>query len=330
MAHQIDESNNRNNMAYVGSVPWHGLGQSLDANADIETWKVEAGMNWHIQKRPLTYGVKNENGEIVPAQVPDQFAHIRSDNQEFLGQGSKRFQLLQPGDALEFFRDIVDGSDFALETAGCLRGGAQFWALARCNKSLVIDGVDRLNAYLLLATANDGSMSTVADFTTVRVVCNNTLTMAVGSNGQRAKIKVPHSRKFDQIDVKSQLGLVDNRIESFALEADMLAHRPLSKKEAIDFFLGLYANFDADGKVTNERTVNSVMPKLLNAYSRGPGSNLATASGTAWGAVNAVTNYVDFNTRAQSADNRFASGQIGAGMQLKQQAFANALELAAA
>ena len=236
MAHLIDESNNRANMAYVGKVPWHGLGQSLDAGADIETWKIQAGMNWHIQKRPVMFGVKNDAGEIVPQPIPDQFAHVRSDNQEFLGQGSKRFQLLQPGDALEFFRDIVDGSDFALETAGCLRGGAQFWALARCNKSLVIDGVDRLNAYLLLATANDGTMSTVADFTSVRVVCNNTLTFAVGSNGQNAKIKVPHSRKFDHVEVKSQLGLIDNTIEQFALDTDMLAKRKLSQKEAIDFY----------------------------------------------------------------------------------------------
>jgi phage/plasmid-like protein (TIGR03299 family) len=329
MAHNIDMSNNRANMAYIGKTPWHGLGQTLEADADVEQWKIAAGMAWHIEKRPLLYGVKNELGEIMPQQIDGQFAHIRSDNDAYLGQGSKRFELLQPGDALEFFSDLVDGSDFSLETAGCLKGGAQFWALAKCNKSIVIDDQDKLNAYLLLATANDGSMSTVADFTTVRVVCNNTLTMAVGSNGQQAKIKVPHSRKFDHLDVKSELGLIDDRMATFALEADQLASRKLTEKEAINFFLSLYAKYDDDQKITNERSVNSVMPKLLKAYSRGPGSDLVTAKGTAWGAVNAVTNYIDFDTRAQSDDNRFSSSQLGAGMQLKQKAFADALVLAA-
>ena len=329
MAHMIDQSNNRDNMAYVGKVPWHGLGQKLDPDQDIEQWKIAAGMAWHIQKRPIMYGVKDAAGVIQPKPIEGQFAHVRSDNDAYLGQGSKQFELLQPGDALEFFRDLVDDSDFSLETAGCLRGGQQFWALARCNKSIVIDDTDRLNAYLLLATANDGSMSTVADFTTVRVVCNNTLTMAVGGNGQRAKIKVPHSRKFDHNAVKSELGLIDDRMATFALEADQLAKRPLTRDEAVDFFLGLYATYNDEGEITNERTVNSVMPKLLNAYNRGPGSNLETARGTAWGAVNAVTNYVDFDTRAHSDDNRFKSGQLGAGMQLKQKAFAEALALVA-
>lgn len=329
MAHLIDQTTGRDAIAYVGDTPWHGLGEQLQPGADIDTWKIAAGMDWHIEKRPLVFGAIDADGNTVPSRVPGQFAHVRSDTQAYLGQGSERFQLLQPGDALEFFRDIVDGSDFELETAGCLRGGAQFWALARCNRQLVIDGVDRLNSYVLLATANDGSMSSVADFTSVRVVCNNTLSFAVGSNGQKAKIKVPHSRKFDHEKVKAELGLIDDRLDTFAIESDRLAQRKLTEREATEFFLSLYAKTDDDDKITNERTIKSVMPRLLNAYRRGPGANLPTANGTAWGAVNAVTNYVDFETRAHSHENRFASSQLGAGAQLKAEAFAKALELAA-
>ena len=315
-------------MAYVGKLPWHGLGQKLDPDTTIEQWKIAAGMDWHIQKRPLNYGVKDDAGNILPMKSP-LFAHVRSDTQDWLGSGTKQFQLFQPGDALEFFRDLVDGSRFAIETAGCLKGGKQFWALARADLTVTIGQRDVLNPYLLIATANDGTMSTVADFTTVRVVCNNTLTAAVGSNGQKAKIKIPHSRKFDHNEVKSQLGLIDDRLETFALEADQLSQRKLSRDEAIAFFMGLFAKYDDLGKVTNERTVNSVMPKVLRAYARGPGADLDTAAGTAWGAVNAVTHYLDFDSRAQSNDNRFASGQLGQNMQLKQKAFADALELAA-
>ena len=133
MAHQIDESNNRANMAYVGKVPWHGLGQQIDANSTIEEWKIAAGLDWHIQKRPIFYGVENADGSREPHVIPDRFAHVRSDTQAHLGIGSSRFQLMQPGDTLEFYRDLVDGSRFTIETAGALNGGAKLWALARCN-----------------------------------------------------------------------------------------------------------------------------------------------------------------------------------------------------
>ncbi len=117
MSHQIDQTNGRDNMAYVGKTPWHGLGQQLDADATIDDWKIAAGLNWHIQKRPIFFGTKNEAGEKVPQVIPDRFAHVRSDTQQSLGIGSTRFNLVQPGDTLEFYRDLVDGSRFTIENS---------------------------------------------------------------------------------------------------------------------------------------------------------------------------------------------------------------------
>ena len=330
MAHQIDESNNRANMAYVGKVPWHGLGQQIDANSTIEEWKIAAGLDWHIQKRPIFYGVENADGSREPHVIPDRFAHVRSDTQAHLGIGSSRFQLMQPGDTLEFYRDLVDGSRFTIETAGALNGGAKLWALARCNLDLTIGGRDVVKPYLLLATANDGTMSTVADFTSVRVVCNNTLSMAVGHNGNRASIKVPHSRQFDADSVKAELGLIDGRLETFAADADALAAQKISDEQAINYFISLYAKTDDQNNVTNERTLKAVTGKLMHAYRNGPGAELETARGTAWGAVNAVTNFTDFAMQARSQENRFSSSQFGIGAQLKARAFDAALELVAA
>lgn len=330
MSHMIDMSNNRANMAYVGETPWHGLGAQIDADTSIDQWKVAAGLDWFIQKRPLSFGIQNDDGTRSLAVYPDRFAHVRSDTQEPIGMGSKRFQLVQPGDALEFYRDLVAGSRFTIETAGALKGGAQIWALARCNLDLTLGGRDVLKPYLLLATANDGTMSTVADFTTVRVVCNNTLTMAVGSNGAKASIKVPHSRKFDADAVRAELGLIDDRLETFASESDALTQAAISDEQAINYFIGLYAKTDDTGEVTNERNLKAITAKLMRLYRRGPGAELETANGTAWGAVNAVTNYVDFSTRARSDENRFSSGQFGNGANLKSKAFSSALDLIAA
>ena len=328
MSHQIDMSNDRANMAYIGKTPWHGLGSKIDPDAGIDDWRIAAGLDWHIEKRPLVYGARNDNGIIEP-RAYSLFAHVRSDTQEAIGHGSSRFQLVQPGDTLEFYRDLVADSRFKIETAGSLNGGRKIWALARADVDLTLNGVDVLKPYLLLATANDGSMSTVADFTTVRVVCNNTLTLAVGHNGGKASIKVPHSRKFDAFEVKRELGLIDDRLETFAADADKLASRVISDREAVNYFAELYAKTDADGQLENEKTVERTVNKLMERYKNGPGAQLETANGTLWGAVNSITNFLDFETVARSNDNRFSSGQFGNGAQLKQRAFDRALELAA-
>ena len=331
MAHLIDMSNGRANMAYVGDTPWHGLGNRINPDASIDEWKRDSGLIWTIEKRPIAFGVTNPaTGEIEPQLIKDRFAHVRSDTQEYLGMGSARFKLLQPGDTLEFYRDLVADSRFSIETAGALNGGRKIWALARCNLDLTIGNNDVLKPYLLLATANDGSMSTVADFTTVRVVCNNTLTMAVGANGNKASIKVPHSRQFDANAVKAQLGLIDDRLETFAEDADTLSREHISDRDAIKFFVGLIAKTDDKGNVTNEKTVDRTVESLMSKYRRGPGADLETAHNTLWGAVNAVTNHVDFDARAHSDDNRFANGQFGLGNDLKQLAFNRAMELVAA
>ena len=332
MSHEIDMSNNRANMAYVGQLPWHGLGAQIDPGADLETWKVAAGLNWHIEKRPLAFGIKTATGAIEPRQYPKLFAHVRSDTQEPIGTGSDRFNLLQPGDVLEFYRDIVRDTDFVIDTAGSLKGGARIWALAKWKGDIVLgdSGRDRLAPYLLLATANDGSMSTVADLTTVRVVCRNTLTAAVGANGKKAAIRVPHSRAFNADDVRAQLGVADDRFSTFARDADILASEKISDDQAIEFFVDLIAKKDDSGEIQNERTVKNVTKELINLYRRGPGADLETARGTYWGAVNAVTHYADHKSRARSNENRFDSATFGAQLLTKQLAFNNALERIAA
>ncbi len=328
MSHLIDMSNNRANMAYAGKTPWHGLGQQVDENSTIEQWKIAAGLDWHIQKRPIAYGIE-KNGQVVPQTIDNRYAHVRSDTQECLGIGSDKFKLVQPGDVLEFYRDLVYGSRFSIETAGALNNGARIWALARCNLDLTIGSNDVIKPYLLLATANDGSMSTVGDFTSVRVVCNNTLSLAVGANGNKAAIRVPHSRAFDANDVKQELGLIDDRLETFAQDADVLSQTHITDKEAIEYFVGLYAKKDGTGEITNMRAVKPTVEKLVRNYRRGPGAELDTSRDTLWGALNSVTNFIDFELRARSIDNRFASSQLGHGLEIKRKAFDQALKMAA-
>lgn len=329
MAHQIDMSNGRANIAYYGRTPWHGLGQPITADATLDEWKIEAGLDWFIQKRPVFYGVENEIGEREPQLIKNRFAHVRSDNQAFLGMASNKFKLVQPIEIIEFYRDLLAGSRFMMETLGSLNGGAKIWALAKYAKTIRIGSRDVVNPYLLLATACDGTMSTVADFTSVRVVCNNTLTMAVGANGKKANVRIPHSRAFNPDAVKSELGVIDDRIETFANDADVLSQTRVNDEQMVNYFINLYVHKDEKGNVTNETTVRKMVDKLVPLYRRGPGANLETSHNTAWGLLNATTHFIDYEMRARSANNRFASAQLGTGKALKQKAFDAALELAA-
>lgn len=327
--HAIDTSNNRNNMAYVGETPWHGLGQKLPENANIDQWRIAAGLDWTIEQRAVFHGVLNEQGQKKAQVIEGRKALVRSDTQECLSIMSDRYQIVQPGAVLEFYRDLVEGSRFTIETAGSLKGGQRVWALARGNLDLRIQGQDLIKPYLLLATSCDGTMSTVADFTTVRVVCQNTLSMAVGSNGSKAGIRVPHSTQFDADAVKRELGLVDERLDTFGQDVNTLAERQVSDAEMIEYFINLYAKFDENHEVKNENNLKRITAELIEAYRSSPGSHFKSAQGTAWGLVNAVTNYEDYTARARSNENRFNSGQFGDGAKRKAKAFEAALELVA-
>jgi phage/plasmid-like protein (TIGR03299 family) len=166
-------------MAYAGDKPWHGLGNKLATPQPIEMWKRQAGMDWMIEESEVRYITGNHTVGAIHS-FPEQKVLYRSDTKRPLAVVSKRFQVVQPEEVLEFYRDLTEHAGFELETAGVLKEGRKFWALARTGQSATLKGKDQVNGYLLLATACDGSLATTAQFTSVRVVCNNTLQIALG------------------------------------------------------------------------------------------------------------------------------------------------------
>lgn len=303
MSHELDTTNNRNNMAYVGEKPWHGLGQELTYDASIDTWKQEAGMSWSVQSSPLTYQAEDQT-----LTFPDRRVLYRSDNHAALGVVSNNYKVVHPGQALEFFRDLVDAHGFQLETAGCLFGGRKYWALAKISEGFRIMGEDAVKPYLLLATSCDGSMSTVADLTTVRVVCNNTLRMSIGANGANAKVKVPHHAAFDPDGVKRQLGLIGGAWDNFTQEAARLASFKLDRGLAIqivaDELKAEWLRKDGSPMTTDEMFDGStVLRRIIKLYDgEAMGASFKSSRGTGWGLVNAVTEFCDHEAGAKRED----------------------------
>lgn len=312
-------------MAYVGEKPWHGLGNKLEPSQSIDTWKKKAGMDWEIEESAVRY-VVGKNGIGAINAFPQQKVLYRSDNHAPLSVVSQRYQVVQPGEILEFYRDLTEVGGFELESAGVLREGRKFWALAKTGQSTVLKRKDRVEGYLLLATACDGSLATTAQFTSVRVVCNNTLAIALGSNA--GAVKVPHRSQFDPDVVKRQLGITVSTWDSFVARMKALVDCPVDP-DSVDGLLRrvlTYPNPDGEGVSVNEQAFKAARALYDGA---GKGSELASAKGTAWGVLSSVTEFVDHHRRARSDDHRREAAWFGAGAQIKQRAWDETLKLVA-
>ena len=313
-------------MAYTGKKPWHQLGNQLPPKQSIEVWAQKAGMDWSICETPVHY-MTEQTGSLHSLQLfNEQKVLYRSDNQAPLSVVSRRYQVVQPKAILEFYRDLTEVSGFELETAGILKDGKKFWALARTGKETKLKGDDIVSGYMLLATSCDGSLATTATPTTIRVVCNNTLSMAI--NGASSAIKVPHNTKFDAEAVKQQLGIAVSQWDSFMYRMKILSERKVKDLESRNYFLNVLCQIDNSTDQTqglkNERALKSVQA-LYDGHGRG--AELASANGTAWGLLCSVTEFVDHERRARSQDHRLDSAWFGQGANLKQRALDCALEL---
>ena len=143
-------------MAYVGETPWHQLGNELPAKQPIDVWAQKAGMDWTICETPVRYMTEQAGSLGSIMSFDEQKVLYRSDTKDALSVVGSRYQVVQPRQVLDFYRDLTEVSGFELDTAGVLKGGRKFWALARTGKSTMLKGGDLVNGYLLLATSCDG------------------------------------------------------------------------------------------------------------------------------------------------------------------------------
>ena len=351
MAHQIEQ------IAYVGETPWHGLGNQLSPHQPIEVWAEQAGMDWRIESSDVSYMAQNERGQSIIMPYEEQRVLYRSDTHAPLSVVSQRYQEVQPKQILEFYRDLTEQSGFELETAGVLKGGKKFWALAKTGQTSALKGKDVSNGYILLATACDGTLATTAQFTSIRVVCNNTLAIALkGQNSSAGVVKVPHSTKFDAEKIKQQLGISVRAWEDHMYEMKQLSQRKVTQTEAAAYFDAVFNNTSLsmpeqeDGiiqfyrnvamqaqsnnpatKADNKTEPNGrAMSKVMTMFNgQGRGAELSSAKDTAYGLLCSITEFADHERRAMSQDYRLDSAWFGAGAGLKQRGLEQALAMIA-
>lgn len=338
MAHEIYIVDGKASMAYAanGGKAWHGLGTPMSENATIEEWQKACGFDWEIKKAEVLY-VDNESDRVL--KYKNKFVLYRSDTNEPISIMSERYKEVQPAQVLDFFKDVCESQRWSMETAGVLKNGAQYWALAKAGLNAYINKQDdRHELYMLLSTSADGSLSTSAKATDIRVVCNNTLQMAMRMENNN-KVTVRHDAIFDAKKIKEELQMIDMtqswdefmknmrqlseiEIEPYqatAIFSELLRpkaerSKPRNEHNALDFDSllnasvgGGYTKIETD----KERKIR-YLDDLEHSYVAAPGAT----PGTAYGLLNAVTHFVD-HTRGKPAT-RLGNAWFGSGAALKQ------------
>lgn len=322
MAHELTQRENGFvEFAFLQSdgAAWHGLGQPVQDGAPLETWVEKAGMDWRIQRSNVRYAVERGQDAASFAEMPGQHVLFRSDSKAPLGLVSEGYKVVQPKDVLKFFADIAHAQGIELTAAGTLFGGKKFWATAKIGEASPVSIKDKIGGYLLLSSSSDGSTATEARLSSIRVVCNNTLQMAMGES--KAAVRVTHRSVFDADAIRAELGLTEHAWAAFRHSMTRLANVAVDADAADRFLVKLLANVGRDDPKADVARESRGYKRILSLFNgEAKGSNLDGVRDTAYGLLQATTEYVDHWAGARSADNRFASAQWGPGNDLKNRA----------
>ena len=313
MAHMIDTTTGTAAIAFAGQTPWHGLGQALTPDASIETWTREAGLNYTVKESPVLF---QTDAATMPEEFKGRKVLHRSDTGAALAVVSDGYRVVQPSEVMGFFGKLVELGGFQMETAGVLSYGRRVWALAKVNEGADIVEGDTVRPYVLLGTSYDGTMATVAKFTSIRVVCNNTITAALGRENA-GTVRVLHSERFDPDAVRLELGIVGDNWERFLIQSRKLSGETMGQLEADTFVSALLQPYHTSKMELNQTRGYKRIMELFNGQAIG--ADIPGVAGTRGAMLNAVTELVD-HERCRSNNTRIESARFGTGAALKKKA----------
>jgi phage/plasmid-like protein (TIGR03299 family) len=317
MAHEVET------MAFANEVPWHGLGNRVDPNASIDEMIVAAGLDWEVELRPIY--AESPSGEMI--RLPVRRALMRTSDNKVMTITGDLWKPLQNRDAMEFFRDYTEMGGAKLETAGSLRGGKVIWALASINEGFTINRKDHVKGYVLLISPHEVGKAISVRTTTVRVVCANTMAMAIQGQAQYTQ---NHLSVFDAARAKETIGLAREQIHQAHLDAKLLDQLKMSEFDTVRFLSKFFAPTPEGQKEDShiELLLNdqSYRPKhfdqVLNSINTAPGA----VPGNAWGILNGVTHWVD-HVAGTKGDARLFNAWLGERSRLKVEVRDSLLEM---
>lgn len=277
MAHEVET------MFYTRKKPWHGLGERVEETlCSLDALKV-AGLNWTVIQKPVYI----DNG----VEVPGYKANVRSRDEKVLGIVTDRYKVVQNTDAFEF-TDSLLGEGVRYETAGSLQEGKKVWLLARLPETYKVVG-DDVNSYLVFSNTHDGSGGIKVAITPVRVVCMNTLNLAL-HDAKRiwSTIHVGDmSRKLDE--ARRTLLQAEHYMYKLKIEGEVLNKINISDKKVMEYIEQLIPLPDNPSKL-QENNIDLLRTDLKLRYFEAP--DLVVIPKNGWRFINAVS---DFATHAK-------------------------------
>lgn len=274
---------NVESMFYVRETPWHGLGtRVIEAPASKEAL-VAAGLDWKVIQEPIYTGTEE--------QIDGYRANVRETDRRVLGVVTERYKVIQNEEAFAF-TDALLGEGVRYETAGSLQGGRKVWMLAHMPHEYIISG-ERISPYLLFSNTHDGSGAVKVALTPIRVVCNNTLNLAL-STAKRcwSTIHTGDIRNKMQ-EAKNTLLLAETYMDNLGKEFETLRMKKLSDKQVMEYIEILLPI--EDGSTPQQiRNMRRLQEDMKVRYFDAP--DLKGVGKNAYRFVNAVS---DFATHAE-------------------------------
>lgn len=322
MAHElwIDTADGSAAMFYVDEVPWHGLGTPLNGPATSAEAIKAARLDWTVSKQQLFI----QQGQTHVA-VQDRYAVMRppqgnEKNDVVLGVVGKEYTPLQNSEAFAFFDHIVGKGAAIYHTAGVLGQGERVWMLAKLPGTIQVIGDDITDKYLLLANSHDGSSAVQVKFTPIRVVCNNTLTLALR---QGDSIRIPHTKDVRIMLQRAEqtLGIINRCYNDVSEVFKAMAKHKLNVERVQKYMTLIFPTprDQADEYGYKRALSNRAFAERL--FDHGVGNKMRGVSGTLWAAYNGVTELIDHRQTKQTDDRRLNSIWFGDGYLTKARAF---------
>jgi phage/plasmid-like protein (TIGR03299 family) len=307
MAHQLDFTKGKAAIAYTGETPWHKYGTRFNKGFTSEEALEAAGLDYEVELQELsTPHVTCESHKAI----------VRTDTQDVLGVVGNNYEPLQNKDAFRFFDALVKDKTALYETAGALKGGRQIWLLAKIEGQIEILKNDTINKYFLLTNSHDGLRAVAGRVTPIRVVCDNTLTAAMGRK-VREEIRIVHRGNVaDRLEFAGQLlakvGAYYDELSEVYRKFAKVQMREKQMRTYIAEALRPYGGVKTEqealeiAKLQEEEGMSvrlqTEVNNVLTLVENGRGTDIKGVRGTLWGTYNAITEYVDHHKTPRSGD----------------------------
>lgn len=275
-------------MVYTREKPWHGLGTKVEeAPTSADALRL-AGLDWRVEQKNIQL--------CGGSKVPGYKANVRSTDGKVLGVVSDRYRIVQNADAFEFTDSII-GGDVRYETAGSLNGGKKIWLLAKLPETEIAG--DKTEPYLCFSNTHDGSGAVRVCMTPIRVVCNNTLNLALDSAKRAWSVRHTGSLQSKMHEARACLRMANQYMGALAEKADRMANTTITRDQ---FNRILDELFPVDEHTTEREKQN--IKKLRDEYMVcyfAP--DLVKFRDTAWGAYNAMSDMITHNAPLRKTEN---------------------------